>query len=102
MEVGETSINEMKNNNKRMCLSALRVTGNCIKCRYYDNCESRIIDIDKDRKRTIILNNKARLKAEMLQADEDLKVLLSGGTETIKNLDFKELKGGNNKNGVKN
>lgn len=84
-----------------MCLSALRATGNCIKCLSYDTCESRIIDIEKDRKRTIILNKKIELKNELLKADEDLKILLSGGSASVQRLDFEELKGGINKNGVK-
>lgn len=89
-----TTIKELWKDNKRICLSALRSTGNCIKCRYYDTCESRLIDIEKDRQRTIILNNKARLKAEILKADEDLKVLLNGGSESVERLDFEEMKGG--------
>ena len=80
METTTTTINELKENNKRMCLSALRATKNCIKCVHYDKCESRIIDIDKDRARTILLNKKAELQEQIKKTDEDLKDLLSGGS----------------------
>lgn len=86
MKVKTITLNEMKKDNKRMCLSALRSTGNCIKCLSYDVCESRIIDIDKDRARTIILNKKKELKADIVKADEDLKALLNGGSASLEGL----------------
>lgn len=92
MEITEATIKELLKDNKRMCLSALRATNNCIKCKSYDICESRRIDIEKDRKRTIILNKKTELRAEIIKADEDLKILLDGGSESVKGLDFKELR----------
>ena len=88
MEIKTTTIKELSKDNKRMCLSALRSTDNCIKCMSYDTCESRKINLEKDRLRTIILNKKAELKAEILRTDEDLKALLSGGSESIERLKF--------------
>lgn len=43
MKIAIVNISELANNNQRMCLSAERATGMCYNCRYYKNCNSKII-----------------------------------------------------------
>jgi hypothetical protein len=40
------SIEEIKQGNPRLCLSALRVFNRCHECPQYANCESKIVNVE--------------------------------------------------------
>lgn len=49
MKTTIVSINDLRKDNKRFCLSALRATKSCHKCHLYDTCESKIVNEEYDK-----------------------------------------------------
>jgi hypothetical protein len=63
------SIEELKKDNPRLCLSALRVFNRCEECPIYDKCESRKVNPELIKK----LERKEELKKQLKEIKEELK-----------------------------
>jgi hypothetical protein len=66
------SIEDIRKDNPRLCLSALRYTGSCFKCPQFDTCDSRIVSqkaIDFQEKNKKI----TELKSEIKRLQDELK-----------------------------
>ena len=63
------NIEDLKENNQRLCLSALRAFGKCFLCPYYENCESRIVNEEYEN----LMRKKRRLLDELKLLNNEIE-----------------------------
>jgi len=76
-EFKSVSIEELKRDNPRLCLSPKRALNKCYLCSEYDKCESRRINPEKDKLIKELKAKKEEYKLKLIQIDEQLNEVLS-------------------------
>jgi len=75
------NIEDLKENNQRLCLSALRAFGKCFLCPYYENCESRVVNKEYEnlmRKKRRLLNELKLLNNEIENMKKKVIMKING------------------------
>ena len=83
MRVAELTMEDLKKDNSRMCLSTLRATDRCIACKSYDSCESKRTNKVLHKKRARLLQGIGEAKKKVKNYEKELAELFASKEDWI-------------------